>query len=149
MIDYRATTEKLTQSLVVADRTISLLIHRIRDLQTKPHSADNTPKKRPFSLLAHLYRQKAWSVETFGPMERTAATIEHIKKELIEIEADPHDVEEWIDVVILALDGAARMGHAPEEIISALQGKQKKNELRKWPDWRKCDPNKSIHHIKD
>lgn len=72
----------------------------------------------------------------------------HIRKELREIEASPLDLEEWIDVVILALDGAWRAGHSPDDIITQLVAKQAKNEKRQWPDWRTADPGKAIEHIK-
>jgi len=75
--------------------------------------------------------------------------IDHIRKELVEIEADPRDLEEWIDVVTLAFDGAWRAGYTLEEIVLAYQAKQKKNENRKWPDWRTAEPGKAIEHIKD
>jgi hypothetical protein len=99
-----------------------------------------------FDMLAHLQRQREWSGRTFGPGTRAQGVVDHIRKELREIEADPGDLNEWIDVVILALDGAWRSGAKPEEIIAALAAKQTKNEGRVWPDWRTADPNKAIEH---
>jgi hypothetical protein len=64
----------------------------------------------------------------------------------LEIEADPGDLKEWIDVTILALDGAWRSGASPAEIVAAIVAKQTKNEGRVWPDWRTADPNKAIEH---
>lgn len=97
---------------------------------------------------AHLARQEKWSRKTFGPGTRTRGICDHIRKELLEIEDDPRDLEEWIDVVMLALDGAWRTGATPTEIIRALGAKQTKNEGRNWPDWRSADPNKAIEHVK-
>ena len=60
-------------------------------------------------LKAHLYRQIESSKKNFGPDtsdEKLAGIREHIRKELDEIENEPRDLIEWIDVVILALDGA-------------------------------------------
>lgn len=51
-------------------------------------------------------RQRQWSRKTFGEGKRTIGILAHIRKELAEIEAKPDDLEEWIDVVILALDGS-------------------------------------------
>ena len=99
-------------------------------------------------MIAHLYRQREWSRLTFGPGERTQGVIDHIRKELAEIEKDPTDISEWIDVVILALDGAWRAGHSPEAIVSALIAKQGKNESRQWPDWRTAELGKAIEHIR-
>ncbi len=97
-------------------------------------------------LVAHLYRQRDFSLRTFGPGLRSAGVVDHIRKELIEIEAAPSDLAEWIDVVILAFDGAWRIGATPEQIVAALRAKQAKNEARSWPDWRKADPSKAIEH---
>jgi hypothetical protein len=99
-----------------------------------------------FDLLAHLRRQRAWSEKTFGPGARTAGVTAHIRKELAEIEAAPSDLGEWIDVVILALDGAWRSGASPEAIIEALVAKQTKNEARTWPDWRTMPEDAPIEH---
>lgn len=99
-----------------------------------------------FDMYTHLERQRAWSERTFGPGARTAGVVDHIRKELREIEADPADVSEWIDVVILALDGAWRAGFSPDQIIAAMVAKQTKNEARVWPDWRQAAPDKAIEH---
>lgn len=99
-----------------------------------------------FSLREHLERQAAWSRDTFGPGPRTKGVIDHITKELAEIAADPTDLTEWIDVVILALDGAWRAGGTPEEIIATLVAKQAKNEARSWPDHRLASEDVAIEH---
>lgn len=99
-----------------------------------------------FDFWSHLHRQRQWSEKTFGPGLRTKGVVDHIRKELIEIEADPTDLKEWIDVVILALDGAWRCGGTPSEIIAAIASKQAINEARIWPDWRTADPDKAIEH---
>lgn len=105
--------------------------------------ADTSPA---FDLVAHLRRQQAFSERTFGPGRRTAGVLDHLRKELREIEADPADVSEWIDVVLLALDGAWRHGFTPEQIAEALEAKQTKNEARQWPDWRTAPEGKAIEH---
>jgi hypothetical protein len=75
-----------------------------------------------------------WSLETFGPGMRTEGICNHIRKELLEIEANPTDLMEWVDVILLAMDGASRAGYSGEEIVQALQDKQKVNETRTWPE---------------
>lgn len=100
----------------------------------------------PFDLVAHLHRQREFSERTFGPGARTAGVLDHIRKELAEVEASPGDVTEWVDLVILALDGAWRAGHQPQAIVDALVAKQERNEGRTWPDWRTADPSKAIEH---
>ncbi len=101
-----------------------------------------------FDLRAHLSRAIAFSRTTFGPGARTAGIIAHIRKELAEIEATPDDLEEWIDVAILAFDGAWRAGYTPDQIVAALAAKQAKNEGRTWPDWRTASPDAPIEHVK-
>jgi len=102
-----------------------------------------------FDLIAHLHRQREFSEHTFGPGARTAGVIDHIRKELNEIEAKPDDVSEWVDVILLALDGAWRAGFSPEQIAKAIAAKQERNESRKWPDWRTAEPGKAIEHVRE
>ena len=103
----------------------------------------------PYDLVRHIERQREFSLRTYGPGTRAQGVIDHIRKELVEIEADPHDLEEWIDVILLAIDGAQRQGHGPDQIAAALEAKLRKNEQRTWPDWRTSDPNAAIEHVRD
>jgi hypothetical protein len=109
-----------------------------------------TPGHRCHGVIdaAHIHRQRVWSEATFGPGDRLHGILDHIRKELDEILDDPTDVSEWVDVIILALDGAWRAGHEPQAIIDALKAKQAKNEARAWPDWRDASPDKAIEHIR-
>jgi len=102
----------------------------------------------PFDIVAHLERQRAFSLKTFGPGPRTKGVVDHIRKELAEIEADPADIMEWADVIILAFDGAWRAGWEPQAIVNAIVANQTKNEARQWPDWRTADPDKAIEHVR-
>lgn len=86
-------------------------------------------------------------METFGPGYRPG-TIAHIRKELEEIEADPSDCEEWVDALILVLDGAMRAGHEAQDIIDGYFTKFLKNTLREWPDWRLFSADEAIEHVK-
>lgn len=99
-----------------------------------------------------LLVQRAFSFETFGPPrgeQPSAGVIDHIRKELGEIEEDPFDLMEWVDVIILAFDGALRAGHDPAAIIRAYHEKMAINRERDWPDWRTAEPGKAIEHIRD
>lgn len=100
-----------------------------------------------FNMLDHLRSQRAFSEKAFGPNFRYKGIIQHIMKELIEIENEPHDLEEWIDVALLAFDGAWRSGHSPEEILSTFMAKLEKNKSREWPDWRTVSEDEAIEHI--
>jgi hypothetical protein len=99
-----------------------------------------------FNLALHLGRQRNFSFRTFGPGARTKGVLDHIRKETVEVEKSPLDLEEWIDLIILSFDGALRAGHEPGQIVERLLYKQTKNEGRKWPDWRTADPDKAIEH---
>lgn len=104
---------------------------------------------KAMNLVAHLHRQREFSRRTFGSGERTAGVCDHIRKELIEIEAAPRDLGEWVDVILLALDGAWRAGHDPVKIALAIATKQIRNEGRTWPDWRTAAPGKAIEHVRE
>lgn len=99
-------------------------------------------------LVTMLHTQRDWSEATFGPGARLGGILEHIGKELDEIRQTPGDVTEWIDVAILALDGAWRAGFSPEQIVEALQAKYAKNRARVWPDWRTASEDQAIEHVR-
>jgi len=86
-------------------------------------------------LQKYLTRQWHWSKKVFGPGLRTSGIIAHIKSELDEIEANPHDLSEWIDVIILALDGYWRHGGTGHMLQKLLQEKQDRNFARDWPPY--------------
>lgn len=79
-----------------------------------------------------IQRQKDWSIVTFGEGKQTEKICKHISKELDEIRNAPDDLIEWVDVIILAFDGAWRAGYTPVQIINAMIQKQAKNFERKW-----------------
>ena len=107
-----------------------------------------TPVADPIEVLTpqDLKRQYLFSQRTFGPGARTLGVIAHIRSELDEIEANPLDISEWIDVMILAIDGAMRAGAKPVDVIRAYHLKQRKNERRKWPDWSTFSEDTPIEH---
>lgn len=96
----------------------------------------------------HLRHQRTWSAKTFGPGPRTKGVLAHIRKELDEVAAEPDDVFEWADILILAFDGALRAGHQPQAVIDAVKTKQKRNEARTWPDWRQMSADQPIEHVR-
>lgn len=98
---------------------------------------------------AYLTRQITWATDTFGHRRATASYLDHIRKELVEVEADPYSLEEWCDVAMLALTAAMRHGHSPQAVIDQIIAKQAINENRTWPDWRTCDPTKAIEHVRE
>ncbi|MEM9355204.1 MAG: dATP/dGTP pyrophosphohydrolase domain-containing protein [Pseudomonadota bacterium] len=102
-------------------------------------------------LIAHMKRQRAFSKATFGPGERTAGICDHIRKDLNEIQSAQSRVtraEEYVDVVLLALDGLWRAGLQPDEIAEAIEAKQTQNEMHNWPDWRTAPTDQATEHIR-
>ena len=85
------------------------------------------------SLRSYLQTQMRWSAKTFGKGMRTTGTIEHIKHELEEIEKDPADLMEWIDVMMLAMDGYWRHGGTPKTLARDLFRKAAEVRQREYP----------------
>ncbi len=111
------------------------------------HLAGST--EAPFNFSEHLQRQREWSEKTFGPDYHPSKIVKHIRKELDEVLAATHDLVEWIDVILIAFDGAWRAGYSPDQIIEALVEKQEKNEGRTWPDWRESSEDEPMEHVRD
>lgn len=101
----------------------------------------------PYIDAGDLANQAAWSIETFGPGFRTGV-FRHLEKELKETESKPDDVSEWIDMMILVLDGAMRAGHAPRAVIRGYHIKMLENREREWPDWRLFGADEAIEHVR-
>lgn len=128
-----------------AERRIAALERELGAVNSAHHALSVSR----FDMLAYIGRQMSWSGGTFGPGDRTEGVLDHIRKELREIAENPDDLEEWIDVIILALDGAWRRGYSPRRIVGALVEKQHKNMQREWPDWREAEPGKAIEHVRE
>lgn len=96
-----------------------------------------------FNFLEFLNTQRKWSLDTF-PGQRAAGVLAHIKKELAEIERDPNDLVEWIDVILLAFSGAWRTGAGPMDVVEMLDFKLRWNQSRKWS--KPADPDMSVEH---
>ena len=108
---------------------------------------------RNVGLEDYIRRQKAFSKVTYGPGQRVKGVAQHIMKELVEVHQAIKDGEdpmpEWVDIAILAIDGAWRSGSSPARIAGQFERKLSINMKRKWPDWRKVGEGKAIEHIKD
>lgn len=95
-----------------------------------------------------IEQQRRWSNHTFGPGPRTKGVLEHLRRELVEVEAAPSDAAEWADLLILVIDGATRQGIAPQALIDAYHEKMAVNRGRIWPDWRTRFEDEPIEHIR-
>lgn len=105
-----------------------------------------------FSSFINL--QKAWSQYTFGKGKRTEGLAKHIQSELDELlkaDNDMDRLEEFIDIVILAMDGAWRLGFYPDEIEKALIDKFIRNQRRQWPkvEVSEADQDEPTFHVKE
>jgi len=101
----------------------------------------------PLHLVDFIEEIGKWSDSVFGVGKRSKGIVDHIHKELDEISANPHDLFEWVDVMILAFDGARREGYSPEAICNVLVRKHKINAARKWGP--NTGEEKAIEHIRD
>lgn len=97
-------------------------------------------------LAEYVRRQSDWSVKTFGPGRRFLGIVDHIQKELDEIHTDPSDLSEWIDVMILAIDGYWRNGGRAEDLATHLQTKQDINFGRTWP--KPTSEDVAVEHVR-
>lgn len=98
------------------------------------------------TLQSALRRQAAFSHRAFGPGMRTKGIVEHIAEECEEVVDSDHDVNECVDVLILALDLCWRSGARPDEVERALLAKMTKNEARKWPPVGSIGEDQKINH---
>ena len=101
-----------------------------------------------FSFRDWIVDHHQWAGKTFGPGLRTAGITKHIQKELKEIESDPRDYLEWLDVMILALNGAMRITENPDLVIEGLVKKLAINKNRIWPDWQTLTDGDPIEHVR-
>lgn len=124
------------------------LLYKLEQERRAEATARRKLASTSFNLIELLERQWEFSQRTFGPSPRAGRVLDHIRKELEEVEASPEDPIEWADVLLLAFDGAMRAGHTPQTICDALSTKFSINEQRDWPDWRTADPSKPIEHIR-
>lgn len=97
------------------------------------------------TLAEYLERQQVWSEQTFGPGQRTGGITKHIEKEINEVRENPRDLTEWIDVMILAMDGYWRHGGTPDTIMRDLIAKQAENFSRRYlPPTSEDEPSEHI-----
>jgi hypothetical protein len=91
-----------------------------------------------------------WSKKVIGPNRSPKGLADHIRKELLEIEAKPEDLVEWVDVAMIAMDGAARFAGANgAAFVRTMREKHEANLARDWPDWKTVDPDVPIEHVRE
>ena len=92
----------------------------------------------------YIERHIEWSRATFGDGAQAGKLCNHIAKELDEIRSTPTDLTEWVDVIILAIDGAWRAGYTSPQIVDAMLSKQRININRQWALGDGEQPNEHI-----
>lgn len=140
--DALVTTARVVAMLIGSGADRGQVVTNIVDLFTELTYRLETPTID----VAHLERQREFSRKAFGPGRRTTGVLDHIAKECDEVREHPTDLLEWVDLIILAFDGAWRAGHEPVAIIEAIKAKQTRNEERTWPDWRTLSEDMAIEH---
>lgn len=98
------------------------------------------------TLAEYVEAHKIWSERTFGDGSRHMGITKHLEKEIVEIRENPTDLMEWIDVMILAIDGYWRAGGEPHDLLPMLCAKQKRNFNRQWPATTSQD--EPVEHVR-
>lgn len=96
-----------------------------------------------------------WSYKQFGKGFSPDGLVDHIIKEIKEIVAQPRELEEWIDLMFLATDGAHRVVHeyypqlSLEEVVAVVKSAfEQKLRINKTREWEKPIRGKAIEHIR-
>lgn len=92
--------------------------------------------------------EERWSDHTFGsPSVRDhRGPLDHLKKEIEEALANPGDITEFADLLLLVFDAARRAGHRYWELKHAVIDKLNINQRRKWG--KPSDPTRAVEHIR-
>ncbi len=88
-----------------------------------------------------------WSRKTFGPATARGpqGPTAHLIKEANELAADPYDIKEAADLLILLIDLNWRAGRTIEQLLIAAINKMKENQKRQW---QKPGPDGAIEHVR-
>lgn len=86
------------------------------------------------NFAAFIDRKFAWSLDTFGMKVTIHGVLAHLRKEVDEAERNPRDLEEWADVILLAIEGACRSHFTGEQLCRAIVKKHEKNTKRTWKE---------------
>ncbi len=85
-----------------------------------------------FNIKEFFDTKLAWSRDTYGDLS-SKTIIDHLHKEIIEASYDPKDILEWVDIILLAIDGAGRFANADgATFVEALKKKFEINRKRTW-----------------
>src|SRR6266850_3984199 len=93
-----------------------------------------------------LNRMARWQFVTF-PEATTKSAWKHLTKEMIELDTNNEDIEEWADVLFLAIQGGTKAAGSLNKFRLAVQDKLMKNEERQWP--AEPDADNVYEHVKE
>lgn len=96
------------------------------------------------SLATFMDRLQVVSRKQFGEGKRTGSLTKKISQELEEVIAQPDDLEEWVDILILAMDGYWRHGGTSEWLLHDLHNKLCVVAERTYP---KTDEDTPVQHV--
>ena len=100
-----------------------------------------------FSFARNQVRREhaEWSQSTFGNVG-PIGPLKHLRREVLETIAKPHDLIEWADMQFLLWDAQRRAGITDEQITQAMIDKLAVNKQREWPEPKDGEPRL---HIKE
>ena len=84
-----------------------------------------------------------WSQATFGNVG-PVGPLKHLRREVLETIAKPHDLIEWADMQFLLWDAQRRAGITDEQITQAMIDKLAVNKQRSWPEPKDGEPRLHI-----
>jgi hypothetical protein len=120
-------------------------------LDTLQRKADPQLATHGDKLVALARDLADWSERTFGPdtLRGPIGALKHLEKEAREAQAQPGDIKEYADILILWLDASRRAGFTPLDMIDAAIAKMQENKARTWPaiDLSKLD--EPTEHIRE
>jgi hypothetical protein len=102
-------------------------------------------REAQFEFNRFMEERREWALKQF-PTQSCESVCRHIEKELTEIRACNTDLVEWIDVVLLAMEGYCRSGGNASDIFSAMKAKHAVNLTRKW---QKPNGDEPIEHVRE
>jgi Protein of unknown function (DUF550) len=72
-----------------------------------------------------------WSLKTFKE-QPVQAKLKHMHKEIVELIAEPSDLEEWADLLILMAMCLRMQNITFDDLMAAAWAKHQKNMMREW-----------------
>ncbi|MGI1561079.1 DUF550 domain-containing protein [Klebsiella michiganensis] len=148
----RVSTEMLKRLISRAESGDSYTLAALRELQERRLIQSFAPGTKlyrhaqPAPDRDNVRREHAeWSQATFGNVG-PIGPLKHLRREVLEVIAKPHDLIEWADMQFLLWDAQRRAGITDEQITQAMIEKLAVNKQREWPEPKDGEPRL---HIKE